>query len=104
MKQSKARSPKAGSQGATWLPLALIAGGVILLGAMVWMVFGRGGAGGQAQVEVRGAPRLKADQQKVDLGDVQLGRTVQVEFKLSNVGDQPLRFSEAPWIEVVEGC
>ena len=33
-----------------------------------------------------------------------LGKTVQVDFKLTNVGDQPLTFTEAPYVEVVEGC
>jgi hypothetical protein len=44
------------------------------------------------------------DQEKVDLGIVKLGQTVDVKFKLTNVGDQTLRFSKAPYIEVLEGC
>lgn len=54
--------------------------------------------------EVTGSPSLKADKKKVDLGDVKLGQTVQVSFEISNVGDQPLKFSKAPYIEVKEGC
>ena len=53
---------------------------------------------------MNGAPSLKVDQDKVDLGDVPLGKTVTVSFQLSNVGDQPLRFNQAPYVEVVEGC
>jgi hypothetical protein len=55
-------------------------------------------------VEVQGAPKLKLDQPKIDLGDVKLGQTVSASFTVSNVGDQPLKFSEAPYIEVIEGC
>ncbi len=33
-----------------------------------------------------------------------LGQTVEVSFQVSNAGDQPLRFSQAPYIEVLEGC
>jgi hypothetical protein len=29
---------------------------------------------------------------------------VQVEYQLTNVGDKPLRFTQDPYIEVVEGC
>jgi hypothetical protein len=54
--------------------------------------------------DVTGAPGLKVDKEKVDLGDVKLGKTVQVSFELKNVGDQPLLFSKAPFIEVKEGC
>lgn len=54
--------------------------------------------------EVTGGPGLKADKEKVDLGDVKLGQTVQVSFEIRNVGDRPLKFSKAPYIEVKEGC
>ena len=54
--------------------------------------------------EVTNGPSLQGDKQKVDLGDVKLGNTAQVLFKIKNVGDQPLLFSEAPYIEVKEGC
>jgi hypothetical protein len=44
------------------------------------------------------------DREQVDLGNVQLGQTAEVSFRVTNVGDQPLRFSEVPYIEVLEGC
>ena len=53
---------------------------------------------------VSGAPSLQVDQEFVDLGDVKLNQPVQVSFTLSNTGDQPLEFSKAPYVEVVEGC
>ena len=88
----------------SWLPLALIAGGVLILGGVLWAAFGGRLGGSKVPVEVTGAPRLKVDQLKVDLGNIKLGQTVEVNFQLSNVGDQPLRFTEAPFIEVAEGC
>ncbi len=86
----------------TWLFLTL--GGVFLIVAAFLIL--RGGQDSQplAAIDVNGAPSLIADQEQVDLGDVKLGQTVQVSFQLTNVGDQPLRFSEQPYIEVVEGC
>ncbi len=46
----------------------------------------------------------KKTKEQVDLGNVQLGQTVKVSFLVTNVGDQPLRFSDKPYVEVVEGC
>ncbi len=58
----------------------------------------------KAPIEVNGAPSLKVDKEKIDLGNETLGQNVSATFTLTNVGDQPLRFSEAPYIEVKEGC
>ena len=58
----------------------------------------------KTSIEVTGAPSLKVDQEKVDLGNVKLGQTVDVKFNITNVGDEILRFSKSPYIEVLEGC
>jgi hypothetical protein len=84
-----------------WAIILLVAGGLLLLGA--FFAFKKP-AQSQAAIEINGSPRLKVDQEKVDLGDVKLGQTVEVSFKLTNVGDQTLKFTEAPYVEVVEGC
>jgi|WetSurMetagenome_2_1015567.scaffolds.fasta_scaffold61791_2 hypothetical protein len=54
--------------------------------------------------QVVGAPSIKADQEKIDLGDVKLGKVVSPSFKIMNVGDQPLQITKDPYVEVVEGC
>ncbi len=87
-------------------PIVLAAGGVLLIGLVafaVWQAAG-GDAGPSVPLEVSGAPRLKVDKDKVDLGNVRLGQTVEVTFTVANVGDRQLRFTETPYIEVVEGC
>jgi len=73
---------------------------LVLLAAVSLLGGGRGGAA----IEVTGQPRLKVDNDAIDFGDVRLGRTVEATFVLTNVGDQPLRLTQAPYIEVVEGC
>jgi hypothetical protein len=78
-------------------------GGVVLLGITVFMLL-RGKASPTAALEVKGAPALKADRETVNLGEVKLGETVAVSFQIANVGDQPLRFTEKPYVEVKEGC
>jgi hypothetical protein len=84
-------------------PLAAIVGGLLLVGISAFAIW-RGQTAPEAAPEVTGAPRLKVDQQQMDFGDVRLGQTVEVSLKLSNVGDQPLHFTDDPFVEVVEGC
>ncbi len=84
--------------------LFLALGGVFLVAAGFLLVRGNQNPQTLTAIAVQGAPSLKVDKEKVDLGKVSLGQTVQVSFQVTNVGDQPLRFSAQPYIEVVEGC
>jgi hypothetical protein len=84
-------------------PILLAVGGLLLLAAAL-LFSGRGVSSPKVPVEVKGQPSLKVDQEKVDFGEVQFEQPVYVTFTLSNVGDQTLRFSEQPYIEVLEGC
>ena len=85
------------------LPFLLVTGGIVLFAVMGYLLW-QGNASPKVSLEVQGAPALKADREQVDLGEVKLGQTVQVSFQIANVGDQPLRFAETPYIEVKEGC
>lgn len=100
--KSKKYSRSRRKQNPTWLPILAVAGGILLLALATFAL--RNDATPKAQVEVKGSPSLKANKEKVDLGNVKLGQTVEVSFQLTNVGDQTLRFTEAPYIEVMEGC
>ncbi len=53
---------------------------------------------------VTGGPALQVDKQAEDFGTVALGQTIEAKFEVTNVGDQPLRFTQKPNVEVVEGC
>lgn len=82
-------------------------GGVVLIGAAALLIFSSGSGAASAPPatpEVTGRPALKANQELVDLGDVRLGKWVNVAFELTNVGDLPLIFMKKPYVEVVEGC
>lgn len=83
------------------LPALLTLGGAALLGLAALALLGRGE---EFIPEVEGAAALRVDREEVDLGDIPLGRHVRVDFEVSNVGDQRLRFAGAPFVEVVEGC
>ena len=85
------------------LPLFLMLGGGLILIIIALFAFLDKPASFTPQVN--GGPSIKADKDKVDLGDMKLGANpAQVSFEITNVGDQPLRFSEAPYIEVAAGC
>lgn len=90
-KLKKYQKPRRGSL--RWQPLLLALGGLALILA-AWF----------ASQQERGAPSLQVDQQEINLGDVKVDQVVQASFTLTNVGDAPLRFTKAPYIEVVEGC
>ena len=85
------------------LPLWLALGGIALV-TVAFFALQRGNTAPKATIEVTGSPNLRVYKEKIDLGDVKLGQTVQVSFQLANTGDQPLRFTEKPYIEVKEGC
>ena len=96
---SKARQTQGKSSK---LALFIVLGGAVILGIAEFVVLRQKPALVTAQVS--GGPRLTTDKELVDLGDIRLGNPVQVSFELKNSGDQPLQFSEAPYIEVKEGC
>jgi cell division septal protein FtsQ len=85
-----------------WPIVLLLAGGLLLIIVAVFAI--NKPTQPKAAVEVNGSPSLKVDQESVDLGNVKLEKTVEVTFLLTNVGDKTLRFSETPYIEVLEGC
>lgn len=98
-KQTRRYAQRTRSQKAWLLP---VTAGILLLAAVAVLVWRNNTQ--PASAGTAGTPSLKADKEMVDLGDVRLGETVSVAFKLTNTGTAPLRFSEAPYVEVVEGC
>jgi len=100
--KSKKYSKKRQRQNRRWLPILIVLGGLLLV-ALAFLALRDKPAPGAA-IEVTGAPSLKVDKEEVDLGDVKLGKTVEVSFQLTNVGDETLQFDKEPYIEVVEGC
>jgi hypothetical protein len=78
--------------------------GMVLVGLAFLVLRGKPVAQPLAAIEVHDAASLKVDKEQIDMGDLKLGRMVEASFLLTNVGDQPLRFTKPPYIEVVEGC
>lgn len=89
-------------------PLALIAGGSLLLIAILaFTLVSRDAAVGGAppgftpQAE---GPRIAVDREVIDFGKRPLDIPVEAVFRVRNVGSAPLRIQGAPQVEVVEGC
>lgn len=100
--RSKKYPKKRLRQSQSWLPILVAFGGLLLV-ILAFLALRYKPTPG-ADIEVTGAPSLKVDQEKIDLGDMKFNQPAQVSFQLTNVGDQTLRFTKDPFIEVVEGC
>ena len=87
------------------LPLLLALGGLIMIvvSAVLIKIYNQPESP-DVPLEVSDAPRLKVDREELDFGDVRMGQVVEASFTLANVGDQPLRFSQAPYVELAAGC
>ncbi len=82
-----------------WLALAGL-GLVIISGWVIW----NSGAWTKISGGKTGAPRLSIEKDTIDHGKVKLGVPIYDSVHITNVGNQPLRFIEEPYIEVVKGC
>ncbi len=114
-KKTKRKAPPPTSRF-PWWAVAMFAVGAILIVLVALSNAPRASAPAPASVPTlhsgsgpsspaaNSGPKLAADKEKIDLGNVPLGQTVSVSFEITNVGDQLLQFSEAPYIEVKEGC
>lgn len=55
-------------------------------------------------VTVSGQPSLAVDQELIEYGDVKFNTPKTFAVTLTNIGDEPLKISDAPYVEVREGC
>ena len=101
-KASKKTAPPGKPRIPIWLPLIIVAGVALVVVALVGG--GTNQSGSTVKPQISGGPALQVDQEKIDLGDVPLGQTVSAKFEIANVGDQPLRFTQKPHIQVAAGC
>jgi len=75
----------------------VVFGGILLIVAAFFFANQDGGSGG-------GTPSIAIDQQKIDYGDVKFNVEKTFAIKVTNTGDGTLRFSEEPYVQVLEGC
>lgn len=84
-------------------PLAAFGAGLLILAAVL---FARN-AGQPASATAASGPgggKISADPAKLDYGYVPFGNEKSIRIRVTNAGNGPLRFTDQPYIEVVEGC
>ena len=86
-----------------WLGPGLVIGAA-LVASVATIVFTRNGAPVPAGAGETGNPVLRVDRDRIDLGAVPLGRSVEAHFTLTNAGDGMLRLARVPYVEAVAGC
>ena len=82
----------------------VISAGVLLVASVVFVLVQNANRINPELIEVKGHPAVKVDQELIDYGYVRLNTNLTFEIKVTNIGDQTLRFSETPYVEVLEGC
>ena len=80
------------------LLIGLISSGILLIAAALFLAFGG------SSKDDGGTPVISVEQELIDYGDVKLSTEISFEIEVTNEGDGTLRFSEAPYIEVRDGC
>jgi hypothetical protein len=99
-KLKKQRQQKKKRQKLIWT----IGAGVLLLLSVVFPLLRNANRINPELVEVEGRPVIKVDQELIDYGYRKWNTNLTFDIKVTNVGDQTLRFSETPYVEVLEGC
>ena len=105
-KTGKSQPNRMYSPAGSWRgwPVVLIAGGILLVALAYFALRDDSQPQSDVQPQVTGAPAISVEPQRIDMGEVKLGTPVKASFVVTNIGDQALKFTEAPYIELVEGC
>jgi hypothetical protein len=114
MSQSKQTSKKTQSRRSPW-PLILVVGGVLLVAVVIAVSLLNGssptnettgpGAPALSITTIDKSPEAQVDGLKVDFGDMQLGAELAtLKLTLKNTGAGTLQFTEAPYIQLADGC
>mgnify|MGYP003524562114 CR=1 FL=1 len=103
-KKTGKKTTQSESKTSRLMPVLLVAGGILLLAVAYFAIRLSREPQSDFVPQVSGAPAISVEPAQIDMGDVTLGTPVKAEFVIKNLGDKPLKFSDTPYIEIVEGC
>lgn len=81
-----------------------ISAGVLLIAGIVFTLVQNASRINPELIEVEGRPAIKVDQELIDFGYKKWNTNLTFDFTVTNIGDKTLRFTETPFVEVLEGC
>jgi hypothetical protein len=84
-------------------PVTLGIGGLLIFSIAAFIFVLANQTAPKVQPLVSG-PGLQVDREVIDFGEVRMDIPIRATFKLTNVGDEPVRFVRQPYIQVLEGC
>jgi hypothetical protein len=87
----------------TWLAVGGVVAALAAAGLLLLLASDSDGEAA-ADIQVGGTPRLAVDRTTIDEGYIQFDVPVRTTFRLSNVGDAPLKISGQPQVKLVQGC
>lgn len=88
-----------------WLPLILLATGVLLVFAVIlFFTIGNKPEDNSTLANTGAPPSLSVNSEEINFGDVKFNKMVNASFVVTNTGGQPLKFTKQPYIELIEGC
>jgi hypothetical protein len=112
--KSKSKQPPARKRRSPW-PVVLVLGGLLLVAVVIaGSQLSRSSQGDEASgpgtpalsvANMESSPEAQIDALKVDFGDMKLGAELAtLRLTLRNSGDKTLQFSQAPYIQLADGC
>ena len=99
-KLKKLRQQRQKRQKLIWI----ISVGVLLVVSAVFILVESTSRINPELIEIQGRPAIKVDQELIDYGYKKWDTRLTFDIMVTNIGDQTLRFSETPYVEVLEGC
>ncbi len=100
---NRRQAPRHQQTDRSWL-VFLVAGAVLLVGALFVVLRNSGGSAQALPTNQASGPQLAIDQTEQDLGNFALNQPAHSEFVVKNVGGQPLRILDQPKVEALKGC
>ena len=104
MSQARVKRKGADPAKSPWPFVVMAIGTVVIIAVGLLILRGGNSSPSTGAPQATGGARLSVDRTTADFGKVPLDKMVKAEFKIKNVGNQPLIIKGEPRVELVKGC